>query len=253
MVMRTDETVGMTCEYVTLPGHNGDQINAYVARPAGAGPYPSIVLIHHMPGWDEWYFEATRRFAQHGYAAIAPNLYARNGHGTPEDVAAVVRSQGGIADDQVVGDVQGAAKWLRGQSYSNGKVGLFGTCSGGRHGFVAACRLGDEIDALVECWGGRVVQAPEELTENQPVSPNSLTAQLTAPILGLFGNDDKSPPPEQVNQHEAELKAAGKDLEFHRYDGAGHGFFYYDRAAYRQEQAVDGWSKIWEWLPKHLS
>ena len=66
MVMRTDATVGMTCEYVTLPGHNGDQINAYVARPAGPGPFPGMVLIHHMPGWDEWYFEATRRFAQHG-------------------------------------------------------------------------------------------------------------------------------------------------------------------------------------------
>lgn len=253
MVMRTDATVGMTCEYVTIPGHNGDPINAYVARPAGPGLYPGMVLIHHMPGWDEWYFEATRRFAQHGYATISPNLYARNGHGTPEDVAAVVRSAGGVPDEQVVGDLQGAIKWLRAQSYSNGKVGLFGTCSGGRHGFLAACRLGTEVDALIECWGGRVVMAEGDLTPNQPVSPNSLTAQLTAPMLGLYGNDDKSPPPEQVDQHEAELKAAGKSYEFHRYDGAGHGFFYYDRTAYRQEQAVDGWSKIWEFLPKHLS
>lgn len=253
MVMRTDATVGMTCEYVTLPGHNGDQINAYVARPAGPGPFPGMVLIHHMPGWDEWYLEATRRFAQHGYATICPNLYARSGHGTPEDVAAVVRAAGGVPDEQVVGDLQGAITWLRSQSYSNKKVGLFGTCSGGRHGFLAACRLGTEVDALVECWGGRVIMADADLTPNQPVSPNTLTAQLTAPILGIFGNDDTSPPPPQVDQHEAELKAAGKNLEFHRYDGAPHGFFYYDRAAYRQAQAVDGWSKIWEFLPKHLS
>lgn len=253
MVTRTDTLAGMTCEVVTHPGYNGDEINAYVARPAGSGPFPGVVLVHHLPGWDEWYWEATRRFAQHGYAAICPNLYHRHGHGTPEDVAAVVRAAGGVSDDQVVGDLQGAIRWLKSQPYSNGKVALFGTCSGGRHAFLAACRLGDEVDAVVECWGGRVVQAPDELTPMQPVSPNSLTAQLTAPLLGIYGNEDRSPTPEQVNQHESELRSAGKDFEFHRYDGAGHGFFYYDRAAYRQEQAVDGWNTIWEWLPKHLS
>ncbi|MFC7540287.1 dienelactone hydrolase family protein [Siccirubricoccus deserti] len=44
------------------------------------------------------------------------------------------------------------------------------------------------------------------------------------PLLGLFGNDDRAPSPEQVDQHEAELKKHGKNYEFHRYDGAGHGF-----------------------------
>ncbi len=68
----------------------------------------------------------------------------------------------------------------------------------------------------------------------------------------LFGNDDKSPSPEQVNQHEAELKKCGKNYEFHRYDGAGHGFFYYDRPAYRQEQAVDGWKKVLAFCEKNL-
>jgi carboxymethylenebutenolidase len=108
------------------------------------------------------------------------------------------------------------------------------------------------FDALVECWGGRVVQSKEELTPKQPVAPIDYTKDLPCPIIGLFGNDDKSPSPEQVNQHEAELKKHGKNYEFHRYDGAGHGFFYYDRPAYRQEQAVDGWKKLLAFCGKNL-
>ena len=79
---------GMLAETIAIPGFEGDMINAYFARPLGPGPFPSIVLIHHMPGWDEWYREATRKFAHHGYAALSPNLYFRDGQGTPEDVAA---------------------------------------------------------------------------------------------------------------------------------------------------------------------
>jgi len=84
------------------------------------------------------------------------------------------------------------------------------------------------------------------------VAPIDYTKDLSCPMIGIFGNDDKSPSPEQVNQHEAELKKHGKNYEFHRYDGAGHGFFYYDRPAYRQEQAVDGWKKTLAFLEKTL-
>jgi carboxymethylenebutenolidase len=248
---QTNMQEGMTAETVTLQGHKGDTINAYYARPSGSGPHPGMVIIHHAPGWDEWYRECARRFAHHGYATISPNLYFRDGHGTPEDVGAKVRAAGGVPDEQVLGDLEGSLNFLRSQPNVSKKVGLFGTCSGGRHGFLAACRL-KGFDALVECWGGRVVQSKEELTPKQPVAPIDYTKDLSCPMIGLFGNDDKSPSPEQVNQHEAELKKHGKNYEFHRYDGAGHGFFYYDRPAYRQEQAVDGWKKIFAFLEKHL-
>ena len=126
---------GMLAETVTISGDDGFPVSAYVARPLGPGPFPGVVLIHHLPGWDEWYREATRKFAYHGYAALSPNLYYRAGHGTPEDVAAKVRANGGVPDDQAVGDMGGALNYLLAQPYSNGKVGIFGTCSGGRHAF----------------------------------------------------------------------------------------------------------------------
>ena len=248
---QTDQYEGMIAETMTLPGANGDVINAYYARPMGPGPFPGMVVVHHMPGWDEWYRECTRKFAHHGFLAISPNLYFRAGHGTPEDVAAKVRGMGGIPDEQAIGDMAGAMQYLRSLPNLNGKAGIFGTCSGGRHGYLAACRVSG-FDALVDCWGGRVVMDKAALNDHFPVSPLDYTRDLQCPILGLFGEDDKNPTPEQVNLHEAELKKYGKNYEFHRYPGAGHGFFYYHSPAYRQQQAVDGWNKIWTFLEKYL-
>ena len=248
---RTDQYEGMLAETVTIEGHGGDAIGAYFARPLGPGPAPGVVLIHHLPGWDEWYREATRRFAHHGFAAISPNLYHRAGHGTPEDVAAMVRADGGVADDQVVGDVVASARHLRALPYVSDKIGVIGTCSGGRQTFLVACRS-TEFDAAVECWGGRVVMPEDELTEKTPVAPIDYTRDLSCPLLGIFGNDDQSPSPEQVDLHEQALTEHGKDFEFHRYDDAGHGFFYHHRPAYRPEQAMDGWDKIWDFFGRHL-
>src|ERR1700746_1882013 len=107
---------GMTCENVTLKGGEGPPITAYVAKPSGGGSFPGVVLIHHLPGWSELYIETTRRFAHHGYLAICANLYEREGGGSdgnPDDVAAKVRAEGGIADSQMVGDTHGAVQGRR--------------------------------------------------------------------------------------------------------------------------------------------
>lgn len=249
--VRTDAYEGMLAESITLRGRHGDLIGAYLARPLGPGPFPGVVLVHHLPGWDEFYRETARRFAHHGYVALCPNLYHRFGHGTPEEVAARARAAGGVADDDVVGDCAAAAQYLRSLPFSSGKVGILGTCSGGRHAFLVACRT-QEFDAAVDCWGGRVVMAPQELTPQQPVAPIDYTRDLSCPLLGLFGNEDQSPSPAQVDQHEEALQRLGKVYEFHRYDGAGHGFWYYDRAAYRPQQAMDAWRKVFTFFGRHL-
>ena len=243
---------GIHSEMVTIAGHGGATPEAYYARPNGSGPFPGMVLIHHAPGWDEWTTEAVRKFAHHGYIAIAPNLYAREAGGSPDDQAARARGAGGVPDEQVMGDVAGAMKFLRAQPQSSGKVGVIGFCSGGRHTYLAACTL-DGIDAAVDCWGGRVIPGgPEDITPKRPVAPIDLTPKMRAPLLGIFGNDDHNPTVAQVNQTEETLKRFGKAYEFHRYDGAGHGFFAVDRPAYRPEQAKDAWTKVFAFLAKHL-
>jgi carboxymethylenebutenolidase len=248
----TDSNNGITSEVITYPAGNGDQIHAYVSRPVGDATRPGIVAVHHMPGWDEFYREFSDRLARHGYTVICPDLYERFGHGSPDDIAAKVRADGGVPDNSVVADCAAAADWLRAQPTSNGKVGIIGTCSGGRHSLLAASET-DKFDAVADLWGGGVVASQEELSPARPVSVLDLTANLNAPLLGLFGNEDKYPTPELVDQHEAELRRLGKDYEFHRYDGATHGFFYYQAPMYHQQAAMDGWEKVFTFFGTKLA
>ena len=244
---------GITTEVVRLTGYKNDEIEAYVAKPAGDGPFPGIVVIHHMPGWDEWTLEVAWKFANRGFAVVAPHLYSRFGPGEPDDVAARARGFGGMSDDQVVGDVEGSSRYLRSQSYSNGKAGVIGFCSGGRQTFLVACRIPDAIDAAVDCWGGGVIQDdPSKLSEMQPVAPISLAENLRSPLMGVFGNEDDNPTPDEVNRTEEELKRLGKTYEFYRYDGAGHAFWSTDRYRYRPEQAVDSFNKVCAFFGRHL-
>src|SRR4051812_28782745 len=149
----------MAAESITITGHNGDEIEAYFAGPTTAGPHPGVVVIHHMPGFDRSTKEITRTFAVGGYAAVCPNLHHRYAPGAKatEGFNAAVEA-GGVPDDQCIGDVHGAVDYLRAQPTANGKVGVIGYCSGGRQAYVVACSV--DIDAAVDCYGGRVVAAP---------------------------------------------------------------------------------------------
>jgi carboxymethylenebutenolidase len=243
--------VGMTTKTIQIKGHGGDMIDAYVATPDGRGPFPGVLVIHHMPGWDEWTTEVVRRFAQHGYIAISPNLHHRAGEGTLDEVVAKVRAAGGSNDQRVIGDLQAGVDWLRGNTLSTGKVGIIGFCSGGRISYMGAAKL-NGINAAVDCWGGNVTVPPGSVNAAQPQAVIDMTPEIKVPILGLFGNDDQNPAPDQVNTIEAALKQHKKQYEFHRYDGAGHGFFAWERANYRQAQAVDGWQKVFAFYEKHI-
>jgi len=239
---------------VPFRGYNGDQGEAYYARPSRPGKFPGVVVIHHIPGWCEWTTEVVRKLAHHGYAAISPHLYFREGSPgeAPDDLGARIRAAGGVADAQIMGDVSGAMAYLRAQPHATGKIGVIGFCSGGRLTYLAACTV-PGIDAAVDCWGGNVVvDDPKALNSKRPVAPIDLTEKMTCPLLGIFGNDDANPTADQVNRTEAVLKKLGKNYEFHRYDGAGHAFFAWYRPNYRPEQAVDGWHKVFAFFHQHL-
>ncbi|HEV3452481.1 MAG TPA: dienelactone hydrolase family protein [Acidimicrobiia bacterium] len=241
----------MIAETIRIEGHGGDEIPAYEARPLGPGPYPGVVVIHHMPGYDAATKEMTRTFAVHGYSAICPNLHHREAPGaSPDEAAAAVRAAGGVPDDRCVGDVAGAARRLRSLTNATGAVGVIGHCSGGRQAYLVACRL--PVDAAVDCYGGRVVAEPSERSERQPVAPVELTPDLSCPLLGLFGAADRNPSPDQVARTEAALREHEKTYEFHSYPEAGHAFFAVDRPTYRVEAAVDGWQRIFAFLGIYL-
>lgn len=237
---------------VRIAGHHGEEIEAYLARPEESTSRGGVVVIHHMPGYDRSTKEIVRRFAELGYDAIGPNLYWREAPGAAsDDAAAVARASGGVPDERLVGDVAGAAAYLRSLPTSNGKVGVIGHCSGGRQSVLAACRL--DFDAAVDCYGAFVTGTPPE---GHPLQVSNLVDQLPnlkAPLLGLFGVEDRFPAPDQVHELETILEANGKVFEFHSYDGAGHAFFDVDRPSYNAEAAKDGWARITSFYGKYLA
>ena len=231
-------TDGMTAQTITITGHGGDEIEAYLAHPLDRADQPGVVVLHHMPGFDRASKEIVRTFAVYGYAALMPNLHHRYAPGaTATDAAAAARDAGGVPDEQCLGDAQGAIDVLRARPQANGRVGVIGYCSGGRQAFLVACSL--DVDAAVDCYGGR--------------ADIDLAPGLRCPLLGLFGVDDRSPSPDDVAAMARALDAAGKTYDFHSYEGAGHAFFSVDRPSYRLDAAKDGWKRIWAFFSEHLT
>ena len=204
-----------------------------------------------MPGYDRATKEITRRFAELGYDAICPNLHWREAPGaSPDDAAAATRALGGVPDERLVGDVGGAAEFLRGQATSNGKVATIGYCSGGRQSVLAACHL--QLDAAVDCYGAFVTGDPPA---DFPIRTNlvPILPKLGAPLLGLFGVEDKFPTPDRVAELDAILTEAQRPHEFHSYENAGHAFFAVDRPSYRVQAANDGWDEIARFFSTYLA
>jgi carboxymethylenebutenolidase len=241
----------LSASTVMIKGSGDQMIEAYQARPSEEGRRGGVVVIHHMPGFDRETKEIVRRFAAMGYDAVCPNLYWREAPGAAsDDAAAVARAQGGVPDIRLIGDVAGAATYLRALDSSNGKVGVIGYCSGGRQSVLAACNI--DMDGAVDCYGAFVTGTPPE---GFPIPITNLVEQLPAircPLLGLFGEEDKFPAPEHVLELDEILTVNGKEHEFHTYPGAGHSFFSVDRPAYRPEAAIDGWERIEAFFGRHL-
>ncbi|MHB8332863.1 MAG: dienelactone hydrolase family protein, partial [Candidatus Dormibacteria bacterium] len=213
----------MRAETIRFRGHGGDEVEAYLAQPMEGGSRGGVVVIHHMPGYDEGTKEITRKFAAHGYLAVCPNLYFRDAPGaSPDDAAAAARAKGGVPDERLVGDVAGAIQHLQSLSSCNGKVATIGYCSGGRQSFLAACSL--PLAAAVVCYGAFIIADPPPGMPLQVSSLGHLASQLSCPLLGLFGAEDQHPAPAETAELEAILTASGKAFEFHTYEDAGHAF-----------------------------
>ena len=155
-----------------------------------------------------------------------------------------------MPDDQLIGDVAGAAQYLRSLPRSNGKVGgdrvLLGGPSVGPRGVQRRPRRRGGL--LWRVRHGRAARGfPLKVTNLVDQLPN-----LRCPLLGLFGNDDQYPTPEHVDELDRILTELGKPHEFHRYDGAGHAFFNTDRPSYRAEAAADGWERIQAFFKTYL-
>ena len=243
---------GILAETITIEGHDGDEIPAYVARPLGPGPYPGVVVIHHMPGYDPPTKEIARTFSTQGYVAICPNLHHRYAPGAePLMAAGATRDAGGVPDAQCIGDVAGAMKYLRSLPYSSGKIGVIGYCSGGRQSYIVACNL--PFDAAVDCYGGRVVAAARrahrpsagvaDRHDAQPVVPaaRALRRRRPQPVTRDGGADRRSAEGQRQGVRVPHLRGCGPRL-LHR------------RPPELQRRRLERrLAEIWDFFGKHLA
>jgi carboxymethylenebutenolidase len=223
------------------PSQDGTLIKAYYARPVASGRYPGVIVIMEAFGLNDHIKDIAERFAEHGYLAVAPDMYTREGSPDPNNMDAVLKTMFAVPDPQAMADLNGAIAYLKGQADANGKVGAIGFCSGGRYAFMLACNS-HNLDAAVKSAGGFLIQ--EEHTAQRPVSPIEMIPNMSCPLLGLFGEEDANPSPEHAARVKAELDKHGKAYEFVMYRNAGHAFFADYRPSYRARAAQDMWHRV---------
>jgi len=227
---------------------DGAQIDAYLSQPADPGVYPGVIVTMSGAGLEEHPKDLCRRFAEQGYIAIAPDLYTREGTPAPDKVLETLFS---VPDSQTMGDLEGAALFLKSNPHSNGKVGIIGFCSGGRYTLMFAC-TSKNVDAAVDSAGGHII--PDDgPTSARPVAAIDMVADLSCPLLALFGEEDANPSPAHAARLREELDKHNKTYEYQTYSNAGHAFFADDRPSYRAGPAQDMWHRLLLFYEKYLN
>lgn len=240
----------ITAYEVTNPGFNGDPVPAYVARPSSPGSYPGLLLAHGVHGHEEHMKDVARRFAVLGYVCIVPALYSRDGFLTVVEEEDMARAGAALAKrphTQTIGDLAGAHEFLRKSPYVGDRVGLVGFCSGGRMALIYACNS-QGLSAFVNFYSNGIFTP----TEVNPVPAGEMVKELSCPMLGLFGDEDTNPSPDDVARLRGELETHGKTFETVSYKNAAHAFFSDTRASYRPEACYMAWGRCLEWLSRYL-
>jgi carboxymethylenebutenolidase len=251
----TDPTT-VNGQEVRFPGAQGTQVNGYLATPTSAsdGGRPAIVVIHEAGGLGEHIKDVANRFANLGYVALGVDLYTREG-GPPamDDPHALMARLFSMSDATVLGDLEGAADFLRAREDVTGKVGCIGFCMGGRYTLLFAC-ASDRLDAAVDCWGGFIDRATLERdsTPERPTPPLQMADRLGCPLLAAIGAEDHNPSPELGNRLRERARESGQDVKADVYEGAGHAFFADYRPTYRPGPAAKLWEEVVPFLQRHL-
>jgi carboxymethylenebutenolidase len=241
-------------EELTFAGAHSTQVNGYLARPAAPGSHPAVIVIHEAMGLNDHIHDVANRFADLGYVALGVDLYTREGGPPPlDDRQELMKRLFAMADQTVLGDLEGAADFLRARPDTTGKVGCIGFCMGGRYTLLFA-GASDRLDAAVDCWGGFADRAtPEERsTPTRPTPPLELADRLHCPLLAAIGAEDQNPSPALGEQLRERAAVSGQEVKVDVYANAGHAFFADYRPTYRPAAAAELWQEIVPFFSRHL-
>ncbi len=239
---------GLDAGMIRFPASSGFAMNAYRARPSGKTGLPAILVVQEIFGLHQWVRDVTRRLAQAGYYAIAPDLYQRQGDPTK---AADIRTLSEtivskVPDAQVMADLDAAAAFAGGDGGDRARLGITGYCWGGRIVWLYAAH-NPGLKAGV-AWYGRLAGTPGPL---QPQNPIDLVSNIKAPVLGLYGELDQGIPVADVERMRAAL-GPNSQSRLEVFKGAGHGFLADYRPSYHEESARAAWADALAWFGAHL-
>src|SRR5256885_444373 len=243
------DTSGLTAGDAKVKVEGGD-MPVYFARPANAQNPPVILVAMEIFGLHEYIKDVTRRLAQLGAFAVAPDYYFRKGEDLTKitEIPKLMPLVNSKPDAELLADLDATAAWAKSQGGNTSKLGIMGFCRGGRTVLIYSAH-NPNLKAGVAFYGSLV--DPESQKAIWPKNPIELAPQMKAPVLGLYGEADQGIPVAQVEQMKAALAAVNKPAEFKIYPAAPDGVHADHRPSYRQEAADDGWAQMTAWFKKN--
>ena len=217
---------------------SGDEtVSGMLYAPSGNGPYPAIVAIHEWWGLNDWVKEQASKLADQGYVTLAVDLYRGKVAQTPDEAHELMR---GVPDDRAKRDLLAAFDYLAGQNnVRKERIGSIGWCMGGGYSLGLALSQ-PKLAAAVINYGHLATEQSE-------------IANIKAPLLLIFGGQDRGIPADSVKQFEQQLKSMGKQVELHIYPDAGHAFENpNNKTGYREADSKDAWQKTVDFLGRTL-
>lgn len=237
--MRTDDLVLDTADgpmrlYEAIPD----------AEAAGA-----VLVVQEAFGLNDHIEDVTRRFADEGFHAVAPAFFHRAGGGTAGygDMEAVMALYEGLDGEKTLADVDVALAHLRAAGFDDPQIGIVGFCWGGWVTFAVA--LERALGASVGYYGGGIV-SPGRFDGFPPLVDRA--EELRTPWLGLFGDQDRGIPVDDVETLRTALGGAGVANSVHRYPDAEHGFHCDARPSYHEASSADAWARTLTWFRTNL-
>jgi len=217
---------------------SGDgMVSGMLFAPAGKGPFPALIVIHEYWGLNDWVKEQAGKLAGEGYVALAIDLYRGKVADTPDMAHELMR---GVPPDRALGDLKAAYSYLAAQAnVKKDRIGSIGWCMGGGYSLDAAIAEPRLAAAVINY--GHLATDPGEMKK------------IEAPILGLFGGQDRGIPPDDVKKFQQAMEQMGKKIEVKIYPDAGHAFENpNNKQGYRAEDAADAWQRTVAFLAIQL-
>jgi carboxymethylenebutenolidase len=211
------------------------QLEGYLARPEGAGPFPGIVIIHEAYGLNENMKDISRRFADQGYVALVVDLFAGRNR-----AVCMFRFMGNLLlhslHNNSITDLKATLTFLSEQPGVDGaRLGAVGYCMGGSFAIAWAC-TDDRLKAIAPYYA---------------MNPRPLEAvNRLCPVVGSYPGSDFTTPNGQKLDIELERNHVPHDIKI--YPGAKHSFFNDTSRNYNEPAAQDSWERVLAFFGEHL-